>query len=204
MNKDQIKKAQKDEIMNLNLQYFTNNNDFHKIVENQTDFTKYYSNEDYKFYRKQAFELTKNMFHKSKKKDYSNDVNQAFDQFLGKVFEYLKTQDMTEFYQNDLKEKEENDKNKIDTGIHSKHHTYFVESQLRETNALMMRDYNVETNPIDDSLGIVKKKIFIKEEKPILPKQKKQAFLKNQKEKMKKAKQRKKKTTIETINDKNL
>lgn len=198
MNKDQLNKAQKDEIMNLNLQYFTNNNDFHKIVDNQKDFNRYYSKEDYKFYRKQAFDLTKNMFHKSKKKDYSDDVNQAFDQFLGKVFEYLKTQDMTEFYQNDLKEEEQHSSQNIgNSGIHSKHHTYFVESQMKETNALMMRDYNVETNPIDDSLGIVKKKIFIKEEKPILPKQKKQAFLKNQKEKMKKAKQGKKKSTKE-------
>lgn len=177
---ENIKTQESQNIMKLNLQYFSNLNglppelqDQYKRTHSMKSSSKglttenhngYYTSEDYSIYRKEAFEITKNMFYSKKKHEYNEDIIQSFDIFMGKVIEFLKTKEYSEYYQEDYnslnedlsyENKESNNQTSLE-----KHHTYFVDQELKENNMLMMKHLNPETQSLDKMIHIKKTKIF--------------------------------------------
>ena len=180
---ENIKSQETENIMKLNLQYFSNLNGLPSHIQQQykvsntnssnkyskqdigmCKISPHYTQQDYSIYRKDAFEITKNMFYSKKKQEYNEDIIESFDIFMGKVIEFLKTKEYSEYFQEDYtgidnNSSQEEIQDKNETSL-EKHHNYFVEQELKQNNMLMMKHLNPETQSLDKMIHIKKTKLF--------------------------------------------
>lgn len=142
----------------LDQTYFSNA----KKAQHTKKGNKPYNKTDFKLYRKDIYDLTKNLLNRKIKDD---DINYYFDEFIQHAIEYLKfkekeTQIQETYSDLDMNSKSMHVFNTPKTGLLNK---------LEETNMLMYKDYNLKTISMDQ---FVKKK-QIKEVQPLhIPAQK--------------------------------
>ena len=119
---------------------------------------------DFRFYKKRIFKLYKDLM---MKKETDPDLIEAFNEFNKKAIEHLKFIDKSSVLQEEYAD--------FSNNTPAKHCFNTSENKLFDkvnySNHMLMKDYNIATKSVTESLGVTRKKIK-ETPPPVLPKTK--------------------------------
>ena len=155
-------------------------NSVYQDVMEKKNTTREPTKDDYKFYRKRAFAMVKDMMRGKYPSEHLKDVHMKY---VNELINYMKVQDTTDILQKDYPPKTETDiKEHADSEL--------SDDLLEEANKLIMKDLDVEGSTMDD---FVTKKI-IKMKTPTPPPTRREANISTEEHKTKGLKKKKKKS----------
>lgn len=140
-----------DETTAMTLKFMANS--IYQEIVGQTAQVKRPSREDYKFYKKRVFNMTKEML----KGQYPNEnIKEEHMHYVDILIEYMKVQDRSDILQKDY----------IECGVLEKeNHSNDDAFDISESAKCMMKEADVAGGPLDGF--VVTKKIIIKEQQPL-------------------------------------